>query len=278
MRSKHQQSGTLARTVSGGFTLVELAVVTVIVALLLGAILTPLATQFQARKNHETERALREIKEALMGFAVSNGRLPCPDTDGDGIENPPLRLLPPAPPATCTALVGALPWITLGTVPTDAWGRIYQYHVSEEFASFVQTGRPPSDPLQLDLDDGGVSPPADLITVITRGDDPVTGGTIENKAELNMTTNAPAVVVSVGSNGLGGTRLTGGVLAAPTGGDEAENLDGDTRYVLRIQTLDKSGCADNTDETTSLCEYDDLIIWISPSELLNRLVQVGRLP
>jgi prepilin-type N-terminal cleavage/methylation domain-containing protein len=268
----------LARAGAGGFTLVEMAVVIAIVGLLLGAILTPLASQFQARKNKETERALREIKETLIGFAISHGRLPCPDTDGNGIENPPVRLLPPAPPATCTALAGSLPWITLGTVPTDAWGRIYRYHVSDEFASYLQTGQPPGDPLQLDLDDGGLSPPADLITVTTRGDDPSTGGVLEGKAVINMTTNAPAVVVSVGNNGFGGTRLSGGVLAAPAGGDEAENLDGDTQYVLRNHTLERSGCTDNTTETTPLCEFDDLIIWISPSELLYRLVQAGRLP
>jgi prepilin-type N-terminal cleavage/methylation domain-containing protein len=278
MRSTHRCDGLRFHSGSGGFTLVELAVVVVIVALLLGAILTPLATQFQARKNNETERALREIKEALIGFAISHGRLPCPDTDGDGIENPPPpKPLPPAPPSICTSTVGSLPWITLGTMPTDAWGRIYRYQVSNEFASYVQTGQP-SGPLQLDLDDGGLLPPPDLITVITRGDDPGTSPAIEGKFEINMTTSAPAVVVSLGNNGFGGSPLSGPALLAPIGGDEQDNLDNNSQYVLRSHTLEQTGCGDDTNEATPLCEYDDLIIWISPSELLNRLVQAGRLP
>ena len=39
---------------------------------------------------------LRQTDEALVGFALARGRLPCPDTDRDGIENPPGGALPPA--------------------------------------------------------------------------------------------------------------------------------------------------------------------------------------
>ena len=70
-----------------GFTLIELAVVIAIVALLLGALLVPLATQVQGRNIKETQRSLKEIKEALLGYAVTQGRLPCPDTDRDGLED-----------------------------------------------------------------------------------------------------------------------------------------------------------------------------------------------
>ena len=89
MRSILRRSGLLARNAAGGFTLVELAVVIAIIALLLGALLVPLATQHQLRKNKEAERELREIKEALIGFAIANGRLPWPDIDflPDGLEN-----------------------------------------------------------------------------------------------------------------------------------------------------------------------------------------------
>ena len=70
-----------------GFTLIELAVVIAIVALLLGALLVPLATQIQGRNVKETRESLAEIKEALMGYAMTQGRLPCPDTDAapDGL-------------------------------------------------------------------------------------------------------------------------------------------------------------------------------------------------
>lgn len=105
---------------SRGFTLIELAVALVVVALVLGSILVPLTSQVQQRKIGDTQKALQEIKDALTGFAIINGRLPCPDTDTDpaaagyGIEE-----------ATCAATVAAegyLPWKTLGVTDLDAFG------------------------------------------------------------------------------------------------------------------------------------------------------------
>jgi prepilin-type N-terminal cleavage/methylation domain-containing protein len=275
MRSTDRRSGLLARHDSGGFTLVELAVVIAIVALLLGAILTPLATQHQARKSKETERSLRDIKEALIGFAMSNnGRLPCPDTDGDGLENTAAPV--PPEPANCTNVEGILPWQTLGVMPADSWGRFYRYRVTQEFAFPVRTGEPAtaSPPERLALNDTGI------LTVNTRGDDPTTAPPpSETKAVIAMTTNAPAVVVSHGANGFGGTQLAGGTVDIPTvGTDEDENFDGNTVFVLRTRTPFQAGCVDDLDETVPLCEFDDLLIWISTPELLNRLVQANLLP
>jgi prepilin-type N-terminal cleavage/methylation domain-containing protein len=105
---------------SGGFTLIEIAVALVVVALVLGSILVPLTTQVQQRKIGDTQKALQEIKDALTGFAIINGRLPCPDTDTDptaagyGIEE-----------TSCSATVAAegyLPWKTLGVTDLDAFG------------------------------------------------------------------------------------------------------------------------------------------------------------
>lgn len=103
-----------------GFTLIEMAVALVVFALLLGSILVPLATQVEQRKISDTRKALEEIREALLGFAIINGRLPCPDTDDDpaaagyGLEE-----------ANCSAAPvaeGYLPWKTLGVSERDAWG------------------------------------------------------------------------------------------------------------------------------------------------------------
>ena len=75
-----------------GFTLVEMAIVLVVVGLLVSAFLTPLRMQIELRNNSETQASLLEIRDALIGYALSHnaldGRpfLPCPDTDGDGVE------------------------------------------------------------------------------------------------------------------------------------------------------------------------------------------------
>lgn len=106
---------------SSGFTLVEMAVVLVIVGLMLSGILMPLSTQMEQRDRNITKQRIEEIKEALLGFAVMNGRLPCPTTTADpadanyGIED-----------ASCPAPspLGYIPWKTLGVAETDAWGTV----------------------------------------------------------------------------------------------------------------------------------------------------------
>ena len=133
------------RAAQHGFSLIELAVAVVVIALLLGSILVPLGTQVEQRKVSDSRKALEEIREALIGFAIINGRLPCPDTDSDpaaagyGLEDTPCS----ADPVT----EGYLPWKTLGGVaPMDAWGirrtvatspRLgdWRYRVDRNFAS-----------------------------------------------------------------------------------------------------------------------------------------------
>lgn len=113
---------------AGGFTLAELAVVLVIVSLLIGGLLVPLSAQIDQRNYNETQQQISEIREALIGFAVVNGRLPRPATSAtNGAENPAIC----GSEALCT---GFIPWSTLGVKKTDAWNKIIQYSVSPAYA------------------------------------------------------------------------------------------------------------------------------------------------
>jgi prepilin-type N-terminal cleavage/methylation domain-containing protein len=264
-----------AKTVRG-FTLVELAVVIAIVALLLGALLVPLATQVQNRNIKETRLALKEIKEALMGFAITQGWLPCPDTDRDGLEDAVACSVNP------NSVEGFLPWQDLVVPPTDAWGRVFRYAVTSEFTFPAIPGAPPADN-RLDLSDWAAA----NITVFTRGDNPITGG-VETKEIVLLTESAPAVVLSVGSNGFGGSRLGSPDLAtAAAGTDEFTNVSlvfpppitsPLTRsFVQRLHTPASAGCDDDI-EGQPFCEYDDLLVWLSTPALLNRMVEARRLP
>ena len=111
-----------------GFSLIEMAFVLVIVTLLLGGLLVPFTTQVEQKRIAETQKAMEEIKEALLGYAVANGRLPCPVKD-----------LPPmsgdAPPPPCANVAGFLPYSTLGVSRADAWGHLYRYAVSADFTT-----------------------------------------------------------------------------------------------------------------------------------------------
>ena len=69
-----------------GFTLVEVAIVLVVVGLLLAGLLVPLGVQRDVRDYAATRADLSEYKEALVGYALSQTPpyLPCPDTVGGG--------------------------------------------------------------------------------------------------------------------------------------------------------------------------------------------------
>jgi prepilin-type N-terminal cleavage/methylation domain-containing protein len=282
MQSILRRRGLRAGNGSGGFTLVELAVGLAIISLLLGALLTPLATQHRMRKNKEAERELREVKVALIGFAIANGRLPWPDTEvatPDGLENVPagVTALPPTPVGgpPCTVCEGLLPWQTLGTVPTDPWGRRYRYRISPEFGYPVRTGQPAAT-AQFDLLEAGT------VRVNTRGD---VGGGGEKKDPLVLTTDAAAAVVSLGSNGLGGVWLDATSMPDTAAGtDERTNSDDANpaaptpHFYARRITLPTTGACDDVDENQAFCEFDDLVIWIPRVVLINRMVESGRLP
>ena len=61
-----------------GFTLVEMAVVLVIVGLMLGGMLIPITAQMDQRNYSETRQRMNDIREALIGYGLAHGHLPCP--------------------------------------------------------------------------------------------------------------------------------------------------------------------------------------------------------
>ncbi|MDP3308119.1 type II secretion system protein, partial [Methylotenera sp.] len=63
-----------------GFSLLEMAVVLVILGFVLGALLLPLQAQRNQLFQSQTENTLEIAKKALLGYAQSQGRLPCPAT------------------------------------------------------------------------------------------------------------------------------------------------------------------------------------------------------
>jgi prepilin-type N-terminal cleavage/methylation domain-containing protein len=187
-----------------GFTLVEMAIVLVIVGLIISAFLTPLAAQLEQSRNAEARRDLSDIKEALLGFAVINGRLPCPDTDGNGTDDGCANTN-----ATSTS-GGNVPWTTLDTKQLDPWGRRYQYQVNNAFSgTFILTT---------------TGSGAGLIRVCT------TNACVGTEAS-----NVPLVIFSTGKNG---------AVLPPASLDEQENIDGDKDFVSHENTNTAGGFDD----------------------------------
>ena|ERR1700693_596448 len=299
---------------SKGFSLVELAVALAIIALLLAGALIPLSTQIDVRSGADTQRSMDSIRDAIIGFAQANGRLPCP-ADGSipaggtdaagrpaGAEQLTPATLPPPSTATCTNSFGVVPWTTLGVAETDAWGRRFTYRVSPVFADgfglltwSTVTGTSPAS--------AGTQSPACTPTptptspttfaLCTLGDIAVftRGGATTTAVALG--TALPAVFISHGKNGFGawqtnGTRLN----PIPAGNDEAANINGNmtaipsggytnSTFYSRTRTPAVAGCVDPVPGTTNgapPCEFDDIVVMISSSTLITRMVAAGRLP
>ena len=75
------------QTLQKGFTLIEIAIVLVIVTVLLGFTVALFPIQQELKQYQKAESEIDLIIEELIGYAQVNGRLPCPDTDNDGLEN-----------------------------------------------------------------------------------------------------------------------------------------------------------------------------------------------
>ncbi len=243
-----------------GFTLTELAIVLIIVGLLLGSLFVPLATQTEIRYRSDTDKALVDIREALLGFAIANGRLPCParanavpgDADA-GLEPTPIVA------AGCANLAGVLPWATLGVPEGDPWGNRYTYRISQEF-----TRQPP----QVGFN-GGATCPAQTanagFALCSQGDMTVlnTGG------GSTVSSTVPAVVLSHGKNGNGAYNTQGNQMAVGADADELDNqLTGGGTNTANLVFISK----------TPTPTFDDIVIWISPNILFNRMVSAGKLP
>ncbi|MEX2480817.1 MAG: type II secretion system protein [Gammaproteobacteria bacterium] len=250
----------------GGFTLIELALVLAILGSITLAALGPLGAHIEMRARRSTSETLDAAIEALYGFALMHGRLPCPDlsSDADGHEDR-------RGERACMVDDGLLPGADLGIDARDAWRRPLRYHVTAaleaeapgpNFAA-ADDGVCRANDGDLDLCERGV------IVIVTRGDDPRSSA-IENKALFVLANSVPAVVLSHGANG------AQAALAASY--DEAENADGDHRFVARDYSAGDRACSDDDGDAVPLCPFDDLLRWVSPTVLASRLVRGGRLP
>lgn len=235
---------------SAGFSLVEMAVVLVILGFVISALLLPVAAQRDQTYRTQTENQLEVARKALLGFAQANSRLPCPATAASaGLEAP---IGGSTATVACTAMVGFLPSATLGIQPvntagyaTDGWQNAIRYAVTISNADVA--GGP-------DFTTAGEMNKVTISSLLP--DLRVCDNSGNCSASAYLTNNAVAVIYSTGKNGPNGV-----------GADEISNLDNDNIFYSRTPT----------DTVATGGVFDDQVIWISPFVLYNAMINAGQL-
>ena len=260
-----------------GFTLVEMAIVLVILGFVLAALLLPLQAQRNQLFQTQTENTLEIAKKALLGYAQSNGRLPCPatalnntDAGSLGQENPlggTRNITPPVAVPNCSTYAGYLPAVTLGLQPTDgsgfaidAWNNRIRYAItSNNNSAAIVTGALCGGDTAPDFTTAGNMSAVGLACLAPNLR--VVCGTITTSdctAGTNLTNNAVAVIFSTGKN-----------FGQSAGVDETSNLSAAaTTFYSRTPTAATAAPSN---------EFDDMVIWISPFVLYNAMIQAGQL-
>ncbi len=249
-----------------GFTLIEIAIVLLIVSILLGYTVALFPVQQELKQYRNAESEMDAIIEHLIAFAQVNGRLPCPDIPlggppavGDGLENR-------AGLNACTGYFGFVPARTLGidgdydqnNVLVDPWGTGYGYAVSnvnDGAGNFYLVN--PNGIRTAGM--AAVQPDLYLCednAALTNDPDCTTNSLGE---VLGSNGEVAAVVISIGRDN---------DTVTPSSTIQAENLDG-----FGNGTVDKVYIyASRRDD------YDDIVKWLPTNLLFSRMIDAEQLP
>ncbi|MCX7148631.1 MAG: prepilin-type N-terminal cleavage/methylation domain-containing protein [Rhodocyclales bacterium] len=241
-----------------GFTLIELAIVLFIVALLLGGMLLPLAGQQDIRNYGDTQKTLVEARDALFGFAMANDRLPCPaSATSNGLEDP-------VGGGVCNhPYDGFFPAATVGLAPIDAQGYLLDGWGGESDNRVhyaISTANSNAFTTASGMKTTGMTTLAPDLKICNTGVGMVSQGTATAAcaATASLATDAVAVIYSLGKN------------AGAGGAGTQETHNPNPRATV---TADRAFV--NAPQGTA---FDDQMVWMSKSTLFNHLVGAGRLP
>lgn len=119
-----------------GFSLVEMALVLLIVGLLAAVFLPATNTLLDNNRRKETRAKLEALEQAMVRFVMVNGRLPCPADGRLRSSNANYGLEQRLPTGVCTVTnQGVVPWRSLGLAANDAadaWNTQITYRTRDD--------------------------------------------------------------------------------------------------------------------------------------------------
>jgi len=293
-----------------GFTLIEIAIVLLIVTILLGYTVALFPRQQELKHYRAVEAEMDEVIAAIIGFAQVNGRLPCPAIPNSiGVEDG-------GGGADCNKFGGFVPVNTLGftgrlnadSLLLDPWGNPYRYYVSSSDvvviggiggtngrADFVFNGEMQAvglvdiiDVPNADLtSDGYIDLDGQYLICDAAGasnDDLCTGAALvfgRPDGAGGPYAGAPFVLLSQGKN------WNDGAVAGDELENEGANTTNDATLAMGLGPSNNEYPLKNVagGETTFVRrttgfadDFDDVVKWVSPNILFSKMIEAGQLP
>ncbi len=272
-----------------GFTLLEVAIVLLIMGILITITATTTSSVINQKRRNETQEKMKVIDTALVNFVMQNQRLPCP-ADGTldstaGVAAAGTETLNVAKTACTLAFQtnGIVPWKSLGVSlsdATDSWGNMFTYRVDEVLVQ-AATGAPAIGPMNLTYCTAGgtaaatgapsycntLCTAATFTTACTSTINAIankgvrvqdkSGNALATPSNTPQSAGAAYVLISHGENLEGGYAPTGTFVAAGTttsGTQEQKN------FANQLYTPGMSYLVDDTaDYTSTTSHFDDFV-------------------
>ncbi len=219
-----------------------------IITIVFGSTMTGIKSFIETTRVSNTKKDLQIIRESIIGFAIENGRMPCPASKicgsdsryhSDGRED----WSPEA--SICDEVWGLVPSVTLGVNAKDPWDNLYMYRIGDGA--------------------NGYNKP---IHIGTKGNIYINNDV--GPESTTIATNIAAVIYSIGANqGRGWNSESNGPSAV-----EAENysIDCNNTVLAEDNTLVYK---DFVPPDSNMDEYDDVMLWMSGFYIKARLSQAG---
>ncbi len=245
---------------NSGFTLIELAIVIIVMGLMMTGILAVMKAQMGGRDLSATKSNLHAAEVALKSYLAVNGAYPCPaprdakkgdENYGRAVEG---CISPPTVSTASTrklqkdgtvaatgrerAMVrsGVLPFRSLGMADAEAvdgWGNLLQYAVTESL----------TDPMTYDQDSGAIDVLAE-----------------DRQSRVTPPGTVQYVVFSTGADGAGGIAASGAATATPCPKKklQTENCNADALF---MDTESRIAEAQRGSKVRAV-DYDDRLVYL----------------
>ncbi|MDR2195118.1 MAG: type II secretion system GspH family protein [Gallionellaceae bacterium] len=234
-----------------GFTLLEMALALFISALLLGGLLPALSGRVEQQRLSEARAQLEEIRQAAIGYAIANGRLPCPASAASNGEESYAASGNAANGACSNPYDGYAPTVTLGIANAlDPWGSRIRYAVSlSNSNAWTRTG--------------GIADVTTLTPNLLVCDTAIGISASACASGTMIASGVPLIIYSTGGNG-----AQGGISPDEAANPNPNSNDNNRTFVSHAPSA----------ATSAGGAFDDVMIWLSPNVLYARMAEAGKLP